>query len=812
MKHFRQILTILCLLVAGGIMSSYVVDKGSYKPGGICDYHLYYSYDLYWGDTIHKHYYALITGIRTQYLAEIPEYVTCAFDGNRYYVEGIGDERISAANTIIKFKGDVKYWNHSIVVQGLEEIYFEKQYFDFQGQTSDYFENSIGGVIVHVVDVSPAQVAEMKERSVWEDFEDIIPYVPTYNYTLSQTSTGGVTDFYDIKNYTYVGTSSLSYFTKLASLNEPGTSNGSVNRWGNYAVVLNCDLETKIPHLKRAGVEVPLETSGQLSYYKELDVQGERNYEVWYTDQLCEVTIQQHNRQGEFSYSYVLNDKPYSGGLSGNQCMILAPRGGQLTLELPANGQSLTRYTVDGVEHTVAAQNGKFTCEITLPKQGQSTIVLDWEYIAPSVTLKFLRHGGGENHSWLMWDDGVYEYSFDEGTSQETIPIEQLSIDLNMYLDVKPGETFKVYKNNTEITSLFQNDYNPTEYYLELDKESAKYTVIYEPSTIKNIEFADLAVKAICVENWDTNGDGELSYEEAAAVTDIGEVFKGNTEITSFDELQYFTGLTKIGKEAFREATSLTSVVLPQSVVSIQGGWTFYGCSSLENVVLPDNLSMIDSYTFGRTAIKSIKLPEKGSVVLGYSAFQETPLRSLYIPANLTGTIYKDVVSKCPDLTNIAVDEGNRYYDSREGCNAIIKKADNKLIASCKNTVIPESVKALGDNAFFYTTVKKLDLPAGLTSMGATSLFNCDSLTSIVAHMPEPFTISTANIQGLPNNCVLTVPYGKRQAYIDAGWTESIFKGGVVEDKSQFDVNRDSSVSIADVTTLVNVILGKPIQ
>ncbi|MBO4315262.1 MAG: leucine-rich repeat protein, partial [Prevotella sp.] len=291
---------------------------------------------------------------------------------------------------------------------------------------------------------------------------------------------------------------------------------------------------------------------------------------------------------------------------------------------------------------------------------------------------------------------------------------------------------------------------------------------------------------------------------------DIGEVFKGNTEITSFDELQYFTGLTKIGKEAFREATSLTSVVLPQSVKSIQSGWSFYGCSSLENVVLPDYLSMIDSYTFTNTAIKSIKLPEKGSVVLGYNVFTNTPLTNLFIPANLIGTIYQEVVSKCYDLISISVEEGNPWYDSREGCNAIIKTSTNTLIAGCKNTVIPESVKALGDKAFFYTMVKKLELPAGMTGMGATSLFHCDSLTSVVAHMPEPFTISIANIQGLPNNCVLTVPYGKRQAYIDAGWTESIFKGGVVEDKSQYDVNRDNTISIADVTKLVNVILGKP--
>jgi len=56
----------------------------------------------------------------------------------------------------------------------------------------------------------------------------------------------------------------------------------------------------------------------------------------------------------------------------------------------------------------------------------------------------------------------------------------------------------------------------------------------YSPS----ICFADANVKAICVANWDTNGDGELSEDEAAAVTDLGTVFQGKTSITSFDELQ----------------------------------------------------------------------------------------------------------------------------------------------------------------------------------------------------------------------------------------------------------------------------------
>ena len=40
-----------------------------------------------------------------------------------------------------------------------------------------------------------------------------------------------------------------------------------------------------------------------------------------------------------------------------------------------------------------------------------------------------------------------------------------------------------------------------------------------------NISFADATVKSLCVANWDTNGDGEISYEEASAVTSLGTVF-----------------------------------------------------------------------------------------------------------------------------------------------------------------------------------------------------------------------------------------------------------------------------------------------
>ena len=124
------------------------------------------------------------------------------------------------------------------------------------------------------------------------------------------------------------------------------------------------------------------------------------------------------------------------------------------------------------------------------------------------------------------------------------------------------------------------------------------------------IEFADANVKAICIENWDTNGDRELSYEEAAAVTDLGEVFKGNETIKSFDELKYFIGLTIITKDAFARCYGLLSIILPESVSAIWA-YAFGWCRQLTSIELPPHLSSIGFAAFYEcTALTSIELPE----------------------------------------------------------------------------------------------------------------------------------------------------------------------------------------------------------
>lgn len=112
-----------------------------------------------------------------------------------------------------------------------------------------------------------------------------------------------------------------------------------------------------------------------------------------------------------------------------------------------------------------------------------------------------------------------------------------------------------------------------------------------------NIVFANADVKTICINHWDTNGDGELSYEEAASVTNLGDYFQSNSQVTSFDELQYFTGLSSIDNCAFQNCTELTSIVLPTSLTTI-GNSAFYNCTGLTSIVFPISLTSIGDWAF----------------------------------------------------------------------------------------------------------------------------------------------------------------------------------------------------------------------
>ena len=134
--------------------------------------------------------------------------------------------------------------------------------------------------------------------------------------------------------------------------------------------------------------------------------------------------------------------------------------------------------------------------------------------------------------------------------------------------------------------------------------------------------FEDPMVKSICIKYWDTDEDEELSKAEAASVTSLERIFSvmGQSKITIFNELQYFTGLQSIDGSAFYNCSSLNSVVLPLCIKSVDSK-AFYGTGLNGQLVIPDGVTDIGENAFyGCSNIKSIVFPST-CLFVGKAAF-----------------------------------------------------------------------------------------------------------------------------------------------------------------------------------------------
>lgn len=259
----------------------------------------------------------------------------------------------------------------------------------------------------------------------------------------------------------------------------------------------------------------------------------------------------------------------------------------------------------------------------------------------------------------------------------------------------------------------------------------------------QNINFTDDCVKTICVENWDTSGDGELSMAEAAAVTDLNTKFAFETDVIRFPELQYFTGLSCISTYDFYSCKNLRSIILPPQITYI-GSSAFFGCINLQEIVIPDAVKTLNQYAFnGCSSLRTVTLPE-GLTTIGDYAFSAcNSLQGIAIPASTT-SISASAFWSCSSLTSVTVDLDNTVYDSREDCNAIIKTNTNTLQLGTVSTIIPTSVTTIGASAFYGNVrLQNIDIPEGVKTIGISAFSGCTALTTVT--LPSTLTSIGSN-------------------------------------------------------------------
>ena len=276
---------------------------------------------------------------------------------------------------------------------------------------------------------------------------------------------------------------------------------------------------------------------------------------------------------------------------------------------------------------------------------------------------------------------------------------------------------------------------------------------------------------------------------------------------TSLASITIPNSVTTIGSNAFYACTSLASITIPSSVTPI-GNSAFSGCSSLTSISVAAGNTIYDSRNncnaIIETATNTLVAGCKNTVIpnsvttIGSYAFEGCrSLASIEIPNSVTDIRY-GALSFCSSLTSISVAAGNTTYDSRDNCNAIIETATNTLVAGCKNTVIPNSVTAIGDKAFYYcSSLASITIPSSVTAIGYKAFYYCSSLANITSLIPADklFIPDDDAFYNINPNCTLYVPAGAKETYAT---TVSWLKFTNIVELSVFDL----TVSAAKYATL----------
>ncbi|MCR5158634.1 MAG: leucine-rich repeat protein [Prevotella sp.] len=285
------------------------------------------------------------------------------------------------------------------------------------------------------------------------------------------------------------------------------------------------------------------------------------------------------------------------------------------------------------------------------------------------------------------------------------------------------------------------------------------------------ITFEDPAVGALCGANWGGD-DFKLNVFEAGEVTDLGVVFKGKTNITSFNELRYFTGLKTIGCNAFNKCTNLKSVMLPEGLTTIEGTDEDQGGA------------------FARTGLEAIQFPSTLTAI-GNLAFQGCESLTSIDFNGCTATLEGDVFSWCSSLQEVNIPNtitlvGYHTFACCEKLETVVFEEDNP------SEGLIGTFGACGD-----PSLKTVVLPS-TAIMGDWMFTNCTSLESVTFLSGDPGDKHFANnFQGCPDDVLFTIPEGTAESYLKMGYRNLSDKGALGKVKELFENQVESIYEIA---------------
>ena len=349
-----------------------------------------------------------------------------------------------------------------------------------------------------------------------------------------------------------------------------------------------------------------------------------------------------------------------------------------------------------------------------------------------------------EGYWWISYDNGTNWSQLGKATGE----------------DGKDADSIKITQDENNV-------------YFEL-ADGTVITISKTGQSTEFIQFKDLEVKKLCCLNWDTDHDNELSYQEAATIVSIGTVFKGNTTIVSFNEFQYFNGITDISN-AFQGCTNLWEITLPDNLSTI-GDAAFANCKSLNSIILPENIVSIGDSSFISCKALSTLLFEPNSKlqIIGGNIHAEA-LKDGYGKLDAYGAF-----TNCTLLTSIQIPisvieiECAAFYNCTS-LNSVIFEEGAHINTIGGGGIYPYYGESYGGGAFSKCiSLQSIDIPQSITKLEAFA-FSESGLKSIYIRALTPPSLTAVKqvardsyaYAQFPSGCTAYVPFETFDTYKD---------------------------------------------
>lgn len=280
-----------------------------------------------------------------------------------------------------------------------------------------------------------------------------------------------------------------------------------------------------------------------------------------------------------------------------------------------------------------------------------------------------------------------------------------------------------------------------------------------------------------------------VSDEEYIPVVEIGNnAFVNRTEIYT---VSLPSTVKKIGARAFAACNQMRTINL--SEIEYIGANAFSGCKALKNVSLPD-IEYIEPGTFEYCEkLETIHIPKSVKEICADAFINCKVLKTVTGCEGVekiggyafTGSAI-ETVPFCKGLKEI----GNYAFSFTNINDVTLPEGFEKIGAyafECaykfSNLILPESVKSIGDNAFYDCNIEELYLPDGLEKLGKNAFWGTNiSSLDIPSALTEIPNYAFANCNNL---VVINVP-------------SNIKRVGVRAFGSQMSLFAEASITIAE--------------